>query len=76
MLLPHVARIQMHFITQGGRACQQLKRNDSPVTECPRETTCWAGERQEIMWEDAFFKKNKKQKTFDICKVKQHRVRV
>lgn len=71
MLLLHVARIHMHFITQGARACQQLKPNDSPVTEWPCETTCGAGDRQEMMWEDAFF-------FFfnSTCKVKQHRVRV
>lgn len=45
----------MHSITRGvglggGRACQQLKRNDSTVTEHP----C-VGDKQEIMWEDAFF---------------------
>lgn len=52
MLLLHVARIQMHFIT-GGR-CQQLKRNDSPVTERPHETARRAGDEREMMWEGAF----------------------
>lgn len=49
---PHL--VALHH-SRGGRACQQLKRNDSPLTECPRETTCWAGDRQEIMREDVFF---------------------
>lgn len=39
---------------RGGGACQQLKCNDSPVTEQRHETTWRAGDKQEIMWEGAF----------------------
>lgn len=37
-----------------GGGCQQLKRNDSPVTEHPHETAWRAGDEQKIMWEGAF----------------------
>lgn len=43
----------LHHWGGGGGACQQLKPNDSPVTECPHETARRAGDEQEMMWEGA-----------------------